>query len=109
MLYYRDGEDWSRLRKALAPKMLRPKDIRENLDNFIAVTKDAIEHMVAIRGADDVIPDLEGEILKWATECKPNKVLFPLPNYRKTITNKQTSRQTDRRTNRQTRTNKMRN
>ena len=50
--------------------MLRPKDIRENLDNFNGVARDAIEHMVTIRGADDVIPDLEGEIAKWATECK---------------------------------------
>ena len=70
LFYFREGEDWSRLRKALAPKMLRPKDIRENLDNFNAVTRDAIEYMVAVRGADDVIPDLEGELAKWATECK---------------------------------------
>ncbi|XP_078380883.1 cytochrome P450 10-like isoform X2 [Oculina patagonica] len=63
-----EGEDWSRLRRALASKMLRPKDVRENLDNFNAVTRDAIEHMVAIRGADDVIPDLEGELAKYATE-----------------------------------------
>ncbi|XP_078380880.1 cytochrome P450 10-like isoform X2 [Oculina patagonica] len=48
--------------------MLRPKDIRDNLDSFNDVTRDAIEHMVAIRGADDVIPDLEGELAKWATE-----------------------------------------
>ncbi|KAL9965305.1 hypothetical protein ACROYT_G029084 [Oculina patagonica] len=48
--------------------MLRPKDVRENLDNFNDVTRDAIEHMVAIRGADNVIPDLEGELAKWATE-----------------------------------------
>lgn len=50
--------------------MLRPKDIRENLDNFNTVATDAVEHMLAIRGADDVVPDLEGELLKWATECK---------------------------------------
>lgn len=50
--------------------MLRPKDIRENLDNFNAVTRDAIEHMVSVRGADDVLPNLEEELAKWATECK---------------------------------------
>lgn len=73
MLVFRtDGEKWSRLRKALAPKMLRPKDIRENLDNFNSVTRDAIEHMVAVRREDDVIPDLEGELAKYATECKFN-------------------------------------
>ena len=50
--------------------MLRPRDIRDNLENFNAVTRDAIEHMVAIRGEDDVIPDLENELAQWATECK---------------------------------------
>ena len=67
---YRDREEWSRIRKALAPKMLRPKDVRENLDNFSEVTRDAIEHMVSVRGTDDVIPNLEEELAKWATECK---------------------------------------
>lgn len=50
--------------------MLRPKDIRENLDNFNAVTRDAVEHMLAIGGEDNVIPDLEGELAKYATEGK---------------------------------------
>lgn len=62
------GEQWSRLRKALAPKMLRPKEIRDNLDNFNSVTRDAIEHMVSIRGADMEILDLDKELAKWATE-----------------------------------------
>ncbi|KAL9965312.1 hypothetical protein ACROYT_G029093 [Oculina patagonica] len=48
--------------------MLRPKDIRENLDNFNDVTRDAIDHMVAIRRADWTIPDLEGELTKYTTE-----------------------------------------
>ncbi|KAL9965315.1 hypothetical protein ACROYT_G029100 [Oculina patagonica] len=63
-----NGEKWSRLRKALAPKMLRPKNIHDNLENFNSVTRDAIDHMVAIRGADRTIPDLEGELAKYATE-----------------------------------------
>ena len=58
------------MRKALAPKMLRPKDVRDNMDNFTAVTRDAIEHMVSIRGTDMEIPDLDKELAKWATECK---------------------------------------
>ena len=57
------------MRKALAPKMLRPKEIRDNLDNFNSVTRDAIEHMVSIRGADMEILDLDKELAKWATEC----------------------------------------
>ena len=54
----------------MAPKMLRPKDIRDNLENFNSVTRDAIEHLVSIRGGDMVIPDLEKELAKWSTECK---------------------------------------
>ena len=50
--------------------MLRPKNIRENLDNFNSVLRDAIKHMVAIRGEDGVVPDLEGELAKYATECE---------------------------------------
>ena len=68
--FFREGEDWNRMRKALAPKMLRPKDVRDNMDNFTAVTRDAIEHMVSIRGIDMEIPDLDKELAKWATECK---------------------------------------
>ena len=58
------------MRKALAPKMLRPKDVRDNMDNFTAVTRDALVHMVSIRGIDMEIPDLDKELAKWATECK---------------------------------------
>ena len=58
------------MRRALASKMLRPKDIRENLDNFNGVTRDTIEHLLSIRGEDGVIPDLEGELAKYAFECK---------------------------------------
>ncbi|CAH3104924.1 unnamed protein product [Porites lobata] len=67
-LIVREGEDWNRMRKALAPKMLRPKDVRDNMDNFTAVTRDALEHMVSIRGIDMEIPDLDKELAKWATE-----------------------------------------
>ncbi len=50
--------------------MLRPKNIHDNLENFNNVARDAIDHMVAIRGADWTIPDLEGELAKFAAECK---------------------------------------
>ena len=70
LFHYSQREEWSRLRRALAPKMLRPKDIRDNLENFNNVTRDAIEHMLTIRGEDDVIPGLENELAKWAAECK---------------------------------------
>ncbi len=84
LFHYREREDWSRLRRALAPKMLRPKDIRENLDNFNDVTRDAIDHMVAIRGVDGTIPDLEGELTKYTTEGKfcSNVFFFKFAGYR---------------------------
>ena len=66
----RQGEKWRRLRKALAPKMLRPKGILENLDNFNGVARDTISHMASLRGIGDEILDLEGELSKFATECK---------------------------------------
>ena len=75
----RQGEEWSQLRKALAPKMLRPKDIWENLENFNNVTRDTIDHMLAIRGShgsEGEIPDLEQELAKWATECKLTGVVI---------------------------------
>ena len=50
--------------------MLRPKGIRENLDNFNGVARDAITHMAALQGIGDEIPDLEGELSKYACECK---------------------------------------
>ena len=70
LFFNREGEDWSRVRRALASKMLRPKDIRENLDNFNGVTRDTIEHLLTIRGEDGVVPDLENELAKYAFECK---------------------------------------
>ena len=69
-IYNRRGEDWSRVRQALASRMLRLKDIRENLENFNGVTKDTIEQLLTIRGEDGVIPDLENELAKYAFECK---------------------------------------
>lgn len=56
--------------------MMRPKIVEENIDNFNAVTKDAIARLVKIKescGPDEHIPDLEGEMKRWATEGKSLK------------------------------------
>ena len=53
--------------------MLRPKTVNENIDNFNDVTKDALARMTAVRGShgkEGEIPDLEGEMFKWSTECE---------------------------------------
>ena len=49
---------------------MRPKVLEENIDNFNAVTKDAVERMVQIRDSKGEIPDLEEELSKWSTEGK---------------------------------------
>ena len=64
---------WSLLRKAMAPKLLRPKDVRENLKSFCRMARDAIQHMVKARettGLANEIPDLEEILLKFAAESK---------------------------------------
>ena len=49
---------------------MRPKVLEENIDNFNAVTKDAVERMVQIRDSNGEVPDLEEELSKWSTEGK---------------------------------------
>ena len=52
---------------------MRPKIVEENIDNFNAVTKDAIARFVKLKeacGPDDHIPDLEGELNSFTTESK---------------------------------------
>ena len=68
---FREGEEWRRVRYSVTPKILRPKIVEENIDNFNAVTKDAIASLVKLKeacGPNDHIPDLEGELNRWATE-----------------------------------------
>ena len=65
---YRNNEEWQRVRQALAPKVMRPKVLEENIDNFNAVTRDAVKRLVKIRETNGEVPDLEGELSKWSTE-----------------------------------------
>ena len=71
-IIFRNGEEWRRIRQSIAPKLMRPKIVEESIDNFNAVTKDAVARFVKLKeacGADaDHMPDLEGEISKWSTE-----------------------------------------
>ncbi|XP_073228660.1 cytochrome P450 27C1-like [Porites lutea] len=69
-----EGEEWYRIRKTIAPKIMRPKIVEENIDNFNAVTKDTVARFVKLNkacGPNDHIPDLEGELIKWSTEICP--------------------------------------
>ena len=60
---------------------MRPKIVDENIDNFNAVTKDAVARFVKLReacGPDaDHMPDLEEEISKWSTESMFYRLQFP--------------------------------
>ena len=52
---------------------MRPKIVEENIDNFNAVSDDAIARFVKLKEAcrpDDHIPNLEGEMSRFATESK---------------------------------------
>ena len=70
---YRQGEEWQRVRKSIAPKMMRLKTVQENIDNFHAVTGDAITRIIKLKeacGGDSHIPDLEEELKKFSMESK---------------------------------------
>ena len=49
---------------------MRPKVLEENIDNFNAVTKDAVERMVQVRDSNGEVPNLEEELSIWSTEGK---------------------------------------
>ncbi|CAH3047023.1 unnamed protein product [Porites lobata] len=46
-----DGEEWHRLRQNIAPKLMRPKIVEENILNFNAVSKDAVARFVRLKEA----------------------------------------------------------
>jgi len=75
-----DDKEWSRFHKAMAPKLLRPRDVRENLKSLCNMSRDAIKHLVKIRGTgglENEIPDLEEVLFKFASETM-GVVLFDL-------------------------------
>ena len=49
---------------------MRPKVLEENIDNFNAVTREAIERMAKMKGTNGEMPDLEEELSRWSTESK---------------------------------------
>ena len=72
-IYFRNDQEWYRLRHSISPKVLRPKIVEENIENLKAVTKDAIARFVELKekcGPNDHILDLEGELCKWSMEGK---------------------------------------
>ena len=71
LFLHRIGEEWKKIRQAVAPRIMRPKVLVENLDKFNSVAEDAVEQLAKIKGTcgqDGEVPDLEGELKKWSTE-----------------------------------------
>ena len=74
-LILRNGDEWHKIRQSIAPKIMRPKTVEENIDNFNAVSEDAISRFVKLKeacGPHDHIPDLEEELSRFSTESKLN-------------------------------------
>ena len=69
----RDGEEWHRMRQTIGPKIMRPKIVEENMNNFNAVSKDAVARFIKLKETSQEeghIPDLEKEMKRWGLEGK---------------------------------------
>lgn len=69
----RKGHEGHRLRNSMAPKMMTPKFVQENVDDFNAVTGDFIKRLKTYGNENDsviVVKDLLPQLLDWGTECK---------------------------------------
>ncbi|XP_068714951.1 cytochrome P450 27C1-like [Montipora foliosa] len=65
------GKEWQRARKCIAPKMMRLKTVEENIDNFSAVTEEAIARFTKLKeacGPNHHIPNLHNELKKFSME-----------------------------------------
>ena len=57
----------------LSPKMMAPRSVHENMDNFNSVTSDLVERFKSLTGTNSYereINDLKYHLLDWAAECK---------------------------------------
>ena len=69
-LLVRNGDEWYKTRRALAPKMLRPKEVKDNTDSFNAVNLDMVKALRQDRNENNEILDFGPQINRWSTECK---------------------------------------
>ena len=73
VFFGRQGAEWHRLRQAVAPKMLRLRDLHANVPGFNDVANDVMGRLASVMGThghEGEVPDLDGEVFKWSTECK---------------------------------------
>lgn len=65
------GAEWQRIRTILNPRMLKPKHVSGYTNAINAVVKDFIEKVAwlrAAKGNGEMVPDIAGELYKFAFE-----------------------------------------
>ena len=75
------------MRQTIGPKIMRPKIVEENMNNFNAVSKDAVARFIKLKETgqeEGHIPDLEKEMKRWALEGKLKSLsaFYPLSQVR---------------------------
>ncbi|XP_001637471.3 cytochrome P450 10 [Nematostella vectensis] len=65
-----EGKEWKRVRQALAPKMMRPRELHDNIENFYEVVDDAMSRLQNARQGrtEGEVDNLEEHLFYWATE-----------------------------------------
>lgn len=69
----RNGPEWKSLRKPVQSKMMRPKELYDNIESWNLVVDDALEMIRRNRGqgiTEGVLPNLMEDLAKWSMECK---------------------------------------
>ena len=69
-LFYRQGEEWGKLRKIIASKLLPPVKLKYYYEDFSLVANDAIEVMNVCRNSDGVVEDARDIIERWSMESE---------------------------------------
>ena len=75
------------MRQTIGPKIMRLKIAEENMNNFNAVSKDAVARFIKLKETSQEeghIPDLEKEMKRWALEGKLKSLsaLYPVSQVR---------------------------
>ena len=75
------------MRQTIGLKIMRPKIVEENMNNFNAVSKDAVARFIKLKETSQEeghIPDLEKEMKRWGLEGKLKSLsaLYPVSQVR---------------------------
>lgn len=84
LLVCRLGAEWQRIRSILNPRMLKPKHVSSYTNAINRVVKDFIEKVAwlrATKGNGVMVPDVAGELYKFAFEGKTFRIKKCLQHY----------------------------